>query len=50
MSLLDEPRIPLAEGDIVRVTRWKKHWLYGDKMIPASRPGQATEDQESNEY
>jgi len=29
----DEPRIPLAVGDLVRVTRWKKYWLYGDKVI-----------------
>lgn len=29
----DEPRIPLKLGDTVRVTRWKKHWLYGDKVI-----------------
>ena len=27
----DEPRIPLSAGDMVRVTRWKKHWLYGEK-------------------
>ena len=29
----DEPRIPLSRGDHVRVTRWKKYWLYGDKVI-----------------
>jgi len=28
----DEPRISLIVGDSVRVTRWKKHWLYGDKI------------------
>jgi len=28
----DEPRIPLSTGAIVRVTRWKKHWLYGEKI------------------
>lgn len=28
----DEPRIPLNVGDVVHVTRWKKHWLYGDKI------------------
>lgn len=27
----DEPRIPLKEGDVIQVTRWKKYWLYGEK-------------------
>jgi len=26
----DEPRIRLMPGNIVRVTRWKKYWLYGE--------------------
>lgn len=30
----DEPRIALTAGDRVRVTRWKKYWLYGDKVVP----------------
>jgi len=29
----DEPRIRLYQGNLVRVTRWKKHWLYGDKVL-----------------
>ena len=44
-TLSDEPRIRLAEGDVVRVTRWKKHWLYGDKLIP-SLPGKEEEEEE----
>ena len=28
----DEPRISLYKGDLVKVTRWKRHWLYGDKV------------------
>jgi hypothetical protein len=32
----DEPRIALVAGDLVRVTRWKKHWLYGEKILPAN--------------
>ncbi|EZA53399.1 hypothetical protein DMN91_004945 [Ooceraea biroi] len=28
----DEPRIKLNVGDIVIVTRWKKHWIFGEKM------------------
>ena len=28
----DEPRIALAVGDLVRVTRWKEHWMYGEKV------------------
>lgn len=29
----DEPRIPVKKGDIVKVTRWKKKWLYGTKVV-----------------
>lgn len=32
----DEPRIRLVPGDLVRVTRWKAHWLYGNKCLPSS--------------
>jgi len=28
----DEPRILLQAGDMVKVTRWKKYWLYGEKV------------------
>lgn len=30
----DEPRIPLNMDDVINVTRWKKHWLYGEKVHP----------------
>uniref|UniRef100_A0A182QUP0 Palmitoyltransferase n=1 Tax=Anopheles farauti TaxID=69004 RepID=A0A182QUP0_9DIPT len=30
--LTDEPRIKLLVGDVVRVTRWRKHWLFGEKL------------------
>uniref|UniRef100_A0A182Y4U2 Palmitoyltransferase n=1 Tax=Anopheles stephensi TaxID=30069 RepID=A0A182Y4U2_ANOST len=33
--LTDEPRIKLAVGDLVRVTRWRKHWLFGEKIQEA---------------
>lgn len=29
----DEPRVPLQKGDKVLVTRWKKHWLYGTRVL-----------------
>lgn len=29
----DEPRIKLDPGDKVNVTRWRKYWLFGDKVI-----------------
>lgn len=29
----DEPRIKLQKNDIVHVTRWRKHWLFGEKAI-----------------
>ncbi|XP_076442493.1 palmitoyltransferase ZDHHC6-like isoform X1 [Babylonia areolata] len=31
----DEPRITLCPGDRVLVTRWKRHWLYGTKLLSA---------------
>jgi len=34
----DEPRIPLEHGERVRVTRWKKYWLYGDKVQEEAQP------------
>jgi ribosomal protein L40E len=34
----DEPRIGLDPGDRVQVTRWKKHWLYGDKISKIKQP------------
>ncbi|XP_070544515.1 palmitoyltransferase ZDHHC6-like [Ptychodera flava] len=36
----DEPRIPLTKGDKILVTRWKKYWLYGDKVIDQEGEGQ----------
>lgn len=30
--LTDEPRISLDIGDLVNVTRWRKHWLFGEKI------------------
>jgi len=32
----DEPRIVLNTDDVVKVTRWKKRWLYGDKVLKQS--------------
>ncbi|XP_014676703.1 PREDICTED: palmitoyltransferase ZDHHC6-like [Priapulus caudatus] len=36
----DEPRIRLETGDEVRVTRWKRHWMYGEQVTqpPMSVP------------
>lgn len=33
VPLSDEPRIPVEIGDIIMVSRWKKYWLYGDKVL-----------------
>ncbi|KAH1019213.1 hypothetical protein HUJ04_009064 [Dendroctonus ponderosae] len=30
----DEPRLKLDIGDVIRVTRWRKHWLFGEKLQP----------------
>lgn len=29
----DEPRIKLTPGDIVKITRWRKCWLFGEKVV-----------------
>ncbi|XP_058444536.1 palmitoyltransferase ZDHHC6 [Malaya genurostris] len=36
--LTDEPRIRLEVGDVVRVTRWRKHWLFGEKVFANTEP------------
>ncbi|XP_072164686.1 palmitoyltransferase ZDHHC6-like [Diadema setosum] len=33
IPLSDEPRIKVEIGDIIMVSRWKKYWLYGDKVL-----------------
>lgn len=30
--LTDESRIALNVGDCVNVTRWRRHWLFGEKI------------------
>lgn len=37
--LTDEPRIALAVGDTVNVTRWRKHWLFGEKIQNPDKVG-----------
>lgn len=34
--LTDEPRIALHVGDLANVTRWRKHWLFGEKIVDES--------------
>ncbi|KAF9414775.1 hypothetical protein HW555_007407 [Spodoptera exigua] len=29
----DEPRLPLQPGDLIRATRQRKHWLFGEKLV-----------------
>lgn len=36
--LTDESRIPLDVGDLVNVTRWRKHWLFGEKIEEELEP------------
>ncbi|CAG5052586.1 unnamed protein product [Parnassius apollo] len=33
----DEPRLKLQPGDRVRVTRHRRHWLFGEKMVEEGR-------------
>jgi palmitoyltransferase len=37
--LTDEPRIALEVDDLVNVTRWRKHWLFGEKLQPETSNG-----------
>ena len=36
--LTDEPRIALEAGDLVNVTRWRPHWLFGEKVQDDQQP------------
>ncbi|XP_075971240.1 palmitoyltransferase ZDHHC6-like isoform X2 [Anticarsia gemmatalis] len=29
----DEPRLPLSAGDVIRATRQRRHWLFGEKIL-----------------
>ncbi|PIK51004.1 putative palmitoyltransferase ZDHHC6-like isoform X2 [Apostichopus japonicus] len=33
VPISEEPRIPMKIGDTIMVTRWKRYWLYGDKLL-----------------
>lgn len=35
----DESRIALTKGDTVRVTRWKRYWMYGDRVVTEKTEG-----------
>lgn len=39
----DETRIKLEPNDVVHVTRWKRHWLFGEKA-PAKTNGKGSGD------
>lgn len=43
----DEPRIQLRPNDIVRVTRWKKHWLFGERDPREEECGDTKKEQEA---
>lgn len=30
---LDEKRIPIKKGEVILVTRWQRHWYYGEKIV-----------------
>lgn len=46
----DEPRIKLEPDDLVNVTRWRKYWLFGEKiqessdLIPTVQNGKSKEE------
>ncbi|XP_068631263.1 palmitoyltransferase ZDHHC6 [Battus philenor] len=33
----DEPRLPLIPGDLIRATRQRRHWLFGEKVVVDGR-------------
>ncbi|XP_063237629.1 palmitoyltransferase ZDHHC6 isoform X2 [Bacillus rossius redtenbacheri] len=35
----DESRIRLRRGDTIHVTRWRRHWLFGEKVAPGTEDG-----------
>lgn len=35
----DEHRLPLDQGDVLLVTRWRRHWLFGEKQKGATEVG-----------
>lgn len=40
----DEPRIKLNPGDLVRVTRWRTHWLFGEKVLTNTKNNNSQEN------
>ena len=45
----DEPRIKLEPGDLVNVTRWRKHWLFGEKIQEPSDSTPVTQNGKTSE-
>lgn len=39
----DEPRLRLRPRDVVTVTRWKKHWLFGELQLVTDEDEQVKE-------
>ncbi|XP_033111663.1 palmitoyltransferase ZDHHC6-like [Anneissia japonica] len=37
VPLTDEPRIKINVDDIILVTRWKKYWMYGERIYQAKK-------------
>lgn len=37
----DDPRMPVKVNDVIMVTRWQEHWVYGEKVVPTSTNGEA---------
>lgn len=45
----DEPRIKLEPDDLVNVTRWRKYWLFGEKIQEPSDSVPVVENGKSKE-
>ncbi|RNA42259.1 palmitoyltransferase ZDHHC6 isoform X1 [Brachionus plicatilis] len=36
IPISDDPRMPVSINEEIMVTRWQKHWLYGEKVVSKS--------------
>jgi hypothetical protein len=47
--LTDESRIALEINDLVNVTRWRKHWLFGEKATENGKTKKGDDNEEKVE-
>jgi hypothetical protein len=47
---IEESRVRIRKQEILLVTRWQKHWLYGEKVVedPSGQTSKSTENSDEN--